>query len=518
MPESANEHLEYLRQRLRLNPPKSILDVGVGRGNYGWFLRVDAKWPGRLTGMEVWGPYVVGPDALAGHNRTYYDGGILVMDMRSIEAVEAMNALRPDVIFAFDVIEHVSREEGIQVIRAMQRAARQAVLVCSPIVAYPQGAYLGNPYEAHKHDWTVQEFLALGSEMRGRGAATGLFEFPGGLCDRRVTVMLNTARGDESFKGRSILRTIAEDLSKQTFPSGELEFVVVDGLQDERFETFAEHTYPFRVLHVPPKMTSAMVREGRPAICAYKNTAIAHARGELLITIDDGCKLDSEFVYRCWDAWSTKKLCLGAMYRGLDDAGALLDAEHHNDSRGVYLDSTGECVGPIGGNVLAPPGQGFTAFPLQAALDLNGYDEMFDGSRGLEDTDFGARLQLSGQRIMLSRKHTVGVYTMGLWAPKLFGEGETAQTGVKCSQTTFRVRETREVRANTRAWSASEWAQIAPRCVHLGQDNCCTLFPPGAKCPYVGLCSDREHPGLQVLKDNPPIFDLGELRRANGIL
>ena len=137
MPESANEHLDTLKAYLQAHPPKSILDVGMGRGNYGWFLRNVVHYEGKLTGMDVWAPYVVGPEALSGGNRTYYDGGILVMDMRDASSV--MADLKPDIIFAFDVIEHVTRDEGIAVIRAMQRAANVAVFVSSPIVPYPQG-------------------------------------------------------------------------------------------------------------------------------------------------------------------------------------------------------------------------------------------------------------------------------------------------------------------------------------------------------------------------------------------
>jgi hypothetical protein len=518
MPESANEHLAYLRARLRADPPASILDVGVGRGNYGWFLRQDIGWTGRLTGLEIWAPYVVGPQAISGGNRTYYDGGITVGDMR--ERSEWMTEVAPDIIFAFDVIEHVVRDEGIAVIRAMQRAAKKAVLVCSPILPYAQGPYMGNPYEEHKHDWTVAEMVALGSEFRGRGACTGMFEFPAGRCDRCVTVMLNTVRDDEAFRGRNVLTSIADDLARQTFPTKELEFVAVDGLYSDRFETFATHSYPMRVLHVPPRPTT-MVVEHRPAISAYKNSGLVHARGELVLTIDDGCRLDDRYVERCWAAWAERK-CLSAMYHGITDTDMWQTEAKHNDSRKVFLGPDGKCVGPIGGNMGSPPGAGFIAFPLQAALALNGYDEMFDGSRGLEDIDFGMRLQMAGYRLALDSNHTVGLYEQGAWSAKLFNPEEAAsQSVVKCAQTTFRIHEpgARPVVANRQPWSETQWARIAPRCIHLstGSDHC-TLFGPGHPCPYVGLCSDREHPGLRALRDDPPIFDLREMRCQNGIL
>lgn len=175
MPESANEHLDALERIVRDDAPSTILDVGMGRGNYGWFLRVRCKWTGRLTGIEVWAPYVAGPDALAGGNRDYYQR-IIVADVRESEA--AIAALSPDLVFAFDVVEHMPMREGAAALAMLRRHAR-SVLVSVPLVAYPQGPLHGNPYEAHQHDWTEAEMVAEGGELLGKGAATGLFKFRG---------------------------------------------------------------------------------------------------------------------------------------------------------------------------------------------------------------------------------------------------------------------------------------------------------------------------------------------------
>ena len=117
--------------------PGNILDVGMGRGNYGWFLRNRCDYLGKLTGIEVWGPYVEGPGAISGGNRTYYDGGIVVADIRTSK--QLVEELAPDIVFAFDIIEHMPRSEGVQVIRMLRRFSVNSVLVSVPIVPYPQG-------------------------------------------------------------------------------------------------------------------------------------------------------------------------------------------------------------------------------------------------------------------------------------------------------------------------------------------------------------------------------------------
>lgn len=176
MPESANEHLDYLRTRLRADPPATILDIGVGRGNYGWFLRQDVDWKGTLVGIEVWAPYVAGTDAISGGNRDYYQK-IVIADVRDSEPMVA--ALAPDVVFAFDVVEHMVKADGEKVLAMLRRHTRREVLVSVPIVPYPQGPIYGNPYEAHQHDWTIEEMTTQGGQLVGRGGATGLFLFSG---------------------------------------------------------------------------------------------------------------------------------------------------------------------------------------------------------------------------------------------------------------------------------------------------------------------------------------------------
>lgn len=173
MPESANEHLDWLRKRIAELNPRTILDVGMGRGNYGWFLRQDMHWQGRLVGIEIWAPYVSGPNPLAGGNLNYYNA-VFIKDVR--DAGPIIKETGADVIFAFDVIEHMPFLEGSVMIQRLREHTKE-LLVSVPIVPYPQGPLHGNPHEAHQHDWTVEEMQALGGPLVSRGVATGLFQF-----------------------------------------------------------------------------------------------------------------------------------------------------------------------------------------------------------------------------------------------------------------------------------------------------------------------------------------------------
>jgi Methyltransferase domain len=519
MPDSANEHLPQLKTLLEKLRPQRILDVGMGRGSYGWWLRNEARFIGHLTGIEIWAPYVEGPDAIAGGNRGYYDV-IHVGDIR--HSLDYVNELKPDLIFAFDVLEHLKEDDAVKVLRALQRASRQGVLVSCPNIPYPQGEHYGNPHEAHLRDcWYTEEMGALGSEIIHEGACTALWHFPGGLVDRKVSVVLNTARSDDSFRGLPILGSILGDLEKQTFR--DFEFIIVDGLHHDRHRDLIGHPYPFRVLHVPPKQT-VMVKDGRCSICAYKNTGFAHARGELIITIDDGCKLDEGFIARVVEEWDERGNMLNAMYEGIHDDGTPMERIGAIDSRGIYLGQDGRCVGKPG-DYQRPPMYGFASFPLEAVLTVNGYDEMYDGARGLEDCDMGWRLQRAGYRIALDVRHKVRLYQQGAWSTKVFGENICGKgyddTAIHCNEQTIRLRHAEidkgMVRANSVPWGPDKWNHVAPRCYLLDEaGKGCTLYNSNP-CPYVGKCSDREHASLKLLRDNPPVFDLRELRHNNGI-
>lgn len=512
MHESANEHLAQIERLIRSRKPAHILDVGMGRGNYGWFLRNVCEYRGTLTSIDVWAPYVEGPDALAGGNRSYYDR-IVVGDIRESEQIVAQ--CRPDMVFAFDVIEHMPRDEGVNVIRMLQRNSK-GVLVSVPIVPYAQGQIHGNPYEEHRYDWITSEMMALGSECLHRGVATGLFEFPCGAPDCHVTVMLNTVREESAASGITPLKALADDLRSQLSGSIKFEMIAVDGLFQHRQAAFIGHDYPFRILHIPPR-DCAMVRERRCAISAYKNSGLAHARGELVLTVDDCAVLDPKYVERVWRAWAERRECLSALYYAIDSKKDI------DDSRVIYLDDSGRCVGPRFGNIAEPPMYGFAAIPIEAAIAVNGYDELFDGSQGLEDMDMGVRLQQAGYKISLDRVHRVALLPQREWSEQVFGDrladptrNRINDTCVKCCQSTFRIQRTRNlVRANEISWGVPEWAQVAPRCYLLNTESRCNLN--GHLCPYVGTCSDREHPGLDALRGDQPQFDLRALRTAAGV-
>jgi len=106
----------------------------------------ESKW----TGVEVWSPYVEQFGL-----REKYDI-ILNQDVRKIN----YSAIGPfDVAVAGDVMEHMSKEDAIDVVKNILDISSY-LFISIPIIHYPQGEAHGNPYEAHvKDDWSHREMM-----------------------------------------------------------------------------------------------------------------------------------------------------------------------------------------------------------------------------------------------------------------------------------------------------------------------------------------------------------------------
>jgi voltage-gated potassium channel Kch len=142
--------------------PASVLDVGVGFGKYGLLFReyldVDTAPDGpapflpaarrvRIDGIEAHPPYVTELQ------RAIYD---------TIHVGEALAVLpglpRYDVVFAADVLEHFTREEGERFLTEAGARAARGVLIVTPALDIEQSAVFGNAYETHRSFWAPADF------------------------------------------------------------------------------------------------------------------------------------------------------------------------------------------------------------------------------------------------------------------------------------------------------------------------------------------------------------------------
>jgi hypothetical protein len=186
----------------------------------------------------------------------------------------------------------------------------------------------------------------------------------------RISLVLCTVRPDYPYLDHPdwhVLGKVVEDLSKQTYTNFEL--IIVDGLHGKR-DWKIPSGLPFATCWAPPA-ENYWTRIGAPAISTYRNTGICYSEGSFVINLDDCCVLPEDFVETYVDA--------------LNQYGVYIQALTEEDPRPAGLCN-------LEGNHLNPQVYGFNSFPLDAALQVNGYDLWFDGSQGLEDSEFTDRL------------------------------------------------------------------------------------------------------------------------------
>jgi hypothetical protein len=164
MPSSTWHNIETFIEVIRKLQPASFLDVGVGNGKWGFLVReytdvwdghfLRSQWKCNIEGIEIYEPYI----SENTHQREIYD------KIHIGDATSVINELGSfDVIYAGDVLEHIKKDQSVELVRQLAAKAKKA-LICS----IPLGTeWLGkrgyeNGHEDHISSWQLQELMGLG--------------------------------------------------------------------------------------------------------------------------------------------------------------------------------------------------------------------------------------------------------------------------------------------------------------------------------------------------------------------
>jgi glycosyltransferase involved in cell wall biosynthesis len=245
-----------------------------------------------------------------------------------------------------------------------------------------------------------------------------------------ISCILCTARHDFPIIGLSsihIFEPTLQSLEKQSFKDFEL--IIVDALYPERKEWIERTKWSFPIKYVPVHPNHRFwLDHKRWNICGALNTAILHAEGELLVRIDDCSEFDASFLQKFWDGYRNGYFPLAMHVRYLEGKPARFDKEYmekgyeakysvtlEKDERakilyrlygdeGLVRDTRYPIVKSRGGRMIAPPDwyYGYSSMSLEAALKINGYNELMDADKSQEDQECGLRLTMAGYRNMFS--------------------------------------------------------------------------------------------------------------------
>lgn len=154
-------HFAYVQEvKKQLRSCKSCLEIGCG-----------ADSPARMVGFERY----VGLD---GHGPVIEEakrndlGGEYVLG-RAEDIVSLFGEKSFDCVVGLDLIEHLTKEDGLRLIADMERVARKRVLLFTPNGFLPQESRDGDLQE-HLSGWTAEEMRDLEFRVVGMHGPKGL--------------------------------------------------------------------------------------------------------------------------------------------------------------------------------------------------------------------------------------------------------------------------------------------------------------------------------------------------------
>jgi hypothetical protein len=318
------------------------------------------------------------------------------------------------------------------------------------------------------------------------------------------SVIVTTCRGDKPFLHHEdwhVLDKILENCNRQTFRDFEL--IIVDLCYDFRMEWQDERAHvDFPVLHIPDK--DSIFRDLRLIrICSARNTGLLYARGSAVIFSDDGQHWsDDAFEYlRPWAE---------------NGAGATCRLHRDNGNGPIEIDSrwmSYQMEGTLRTKVVNASDIGYlggtlSMVPTERMLECNGWDEMFDGSRQLEDADMAKRLGATGLKMALEGHPTCIEYALkSCKADKVRNHMAAKCNGSYCYP--LWEQQPGRVRSNTTLLSDEHLATFMKGCcVKLKLDGGCSVS--NDKCDM----QPNRRSLLSIYQDPRLVFDLAELKRA----
>jgi len=131
---------------------KTVLDLGCGCNSPIQYCNVPFS-----VGVELFEPYLQESKKKSIHNE------YINADIRKIE----FKTKSFDAVMAIDVLEHLTKEEGYELIRKMEKWGSKKIIIFTPNGLVWQDGYDNNSLQEHKSGWNVEELEKLGFKVFG---------------------------------------------------------------------------------------------------------------------------------------------------------------------------------------------------------------------------------------------------------------------------------------------------------------------------------------------------------------
>ncbi len=133
---------------------ESVLDLGCGCNSPIQHCNVPFS-----VGVDLFEPYLEESKKKAIHSE------YIKADMREVE----FESKSFDAVLCSEVLEHLIKEDGYELIEKMAKWARNKVIITTPNGYLWQDGFADNPLQEHKSSWRVEDFQQLGFKVKGLG-------------------------------------------------------------------------------------------------------------------------------------------------------------------------------------------------------------------------------------------------------------------------------------------------------------------------------------------------------------
>ena len=147
--------------------PKSVLDIGVGFGTYGFIARAFLDvWRGRMF-KKAWQTIIDGIEYYKEFENPVYSFCYNTVFFGN--ALDTLQVLKKyDVVILMHVLEHMEKFEAIKVLEEVHKHTNKRIIVGTPSKFFKTGCP-NWPAEQHRCHFTTQEFKTLKFNVRTFG-------------------------------------------------------------------------------------------------------------------------------------------------------------------------------------------------------------------------------------------------------------------------------------------------------------------------------------------------------------
>jgi len=171
MPFSQSSQISAIVQFGEAVNPASLLDVGVGMGQYGFLFRTNLenvglfdidganatwrpknRWRVKIDGIEGCKDYITPV-----HDFAY--NSVMIGD--ALECLSTIADKSYELVIAIDILEHFWKEDGWRLLSELARVSSRATLVSTPKIFCAQ-EFEANPLETHRSLWSAEDLAQAG--------------------------------------------------------------------------------------------------------------------------------------------------------------------------------------------------------------------------------------------------------------------------------------------------------------------------------------------------------------------